>query len=310
MGVGTKTAIVLNPAGGHGRAGKRWPGLEPLVREALGDITVLRTEAPGHATELAREAVHSEHDRIVSVGGDGTLHEVVNGLFLDGQTVNPNLTLAMLPMGTGSDVARSLGISRNAAQALPVIVRGRTIQTDIGRARCVSMDGQSVERYFVSIADFGMGGEVAMRVNTASKFMGGFLSFLWGTVSTLLRYRNQSMRLTVDGKPLEGRYRSVIVANAAYFGGGMHVAPDARMDDGIFSVYAIGDVNFLEALVKLPKIYLGTIRNDRQTEYFEARKVEAESDERVLIDLDGEVPGTLPLTIDVLPGALRLVTGP
>ena len=304
-----RVAVVVNPKSGNGRTGKRWPVLGKSLREAVGAYTLLLTERPGHAIELVRSALKDGHDRIISVGGDGTHNEVVNGFFEDESLVNPEASLAIVPTGTGSDLARTLRLPWGV-DALPYVVDGMYTRADVGRVRYTTPDGDTAVRYFINIADFGAGGEVVKRVNMTSKFFGGFLSFLWGVVSTIVWYDNPEVQLEIDGVPLEGKFQNVIIANGQYYGGGMHVAPHARLDSRAFDVYVIGDVGSAEAVINLPKLYRGRLlRKPDKVRYFRATRIVAESSQQVLLNIDGEQPGKLPITIQLLPSVLDIVRG-
>ncbi len=304
-----RIAVVVNPCSANGRTGKRWPAMGAALRQALGGYTLLLTESPGHATELVRKALREGHDHIISVGGDGTHNEVVNGFFEDDSLLNPEASLAIVPAGTGSDLARTLRLPRGV-DALPYVVDRRFTRADVGRVRYTTPDGEQDVRYFINIADFGAGGEVVKRVNRTSKFFGGFLSFLWGSVSTLALYENREIQIEIDGVELSGRINNVMVANGQYYGGGMHVAPHARLDSRAFDVYVIGDVGKAEAVVNLPKLYRGRLlRKPDKVRYFRASRVLADSSQEVLLNLDGEQPGRLPVTIQLLPSVLKVVVG-
>ena len=301
-------AVVVNPRAANGRVGKRWPALKPALRDALGGFKLLRTERPGHATELVQNALREGFERIVSVGGDGTHNEVVNGFFDGQQPINPEASLALVPYGTGGDLERTLGVPRGL-DAIPHILDGIPAPSDIGRATYTLPDGGEATRYFINVADFGIGGAVVKRVNQTTKFFGGFASFLYGVVATVLTYRNPWLRLEIDGESIEGRCNNVIVANGQYYGGGMHVAPEARLDSGVFEIFVIGDVSRIEAIRNIPRLYKGTLADRPDlVQHLTASRITARSDEPVLLNLEGEQPGQLPVAIDLLPGAINLVT--
>lgn len=307
MKVGAKTAAVVNPHAAAGRTGAVWRRLEPIFKETVGEFSFLETQRPGHATQLVRQALRDGFDRIVSVGGDGTHHEVINGFFDGVSLINPEAVLAILPIGTGSDLARTLHLPRGPG-AIPLIAGGGTVRADVGRVRFTLQDGREDIRHFINVAHAGAGGAVAVRVNRGPKKWGGFLSFLWGVITTLAAYENKLLRLTIDGTQWSQVCNDVIIANGQYDGGGMHVAPDARIDSGHFEVYVIGDVGRLEAFANLPRIYRGTLmgRPDK-VQHFQATQIALTSDQRVLINLDGEQTGQLPATFDILPHALNIV---
>ncbi|HOE66045.1 MAG TPA: diacylglycerol kinase family lipid kinase [Candidatus Hydrogenedentes bacterium] len=305
-----KTAIIINPAAANGRLGRVWPRLEPVVREALGDCEALRTERRGHACELARAALQSGCERIVSVGGDGTHNEVLNGFFDGAALVQPDAILGFLPFGTGGDFVRSIRIPKGPA-AIQALRTATLKAVDVGRVRFRASDGTTQTRHFMNITDFGIGGEVVRRVNASNKFFGGFASFLWGVLTAIATHTNAEMELTFDGEPLRGKFSNIIVAKGQYYGGGMHVAPFARLDNGLFDVYVIGDVGKIESFVNLPKVYLGGLhRRVDKVRYIRAKHIDARSNSNVLVNIDGEQPGGLPLEISLVPKAIRLIVGP
>lgn len=304
------TAVIANPAAANGRAGHHLDQVAGRLRDALGPFELLRTERPGHATELTRAALRDGSRRVLSVGGDGTHNEVINGFFAGKQPLNPEATMGVVSYGTGGDLARTLRLRRgtHGLDALPALVPR---PVDVGCVTHGLEDGGESVRYFINVADFGAGGQVVKRVNETSKFFGGFASFLYGVLATLATYRNPVVHLEVDGHAMQGRINNVIVANGQYYGGGMHVAPEARLDSGEFEVYVIGDVGTLEAVVNLPKLYRGRLlRRADKVGYFLARRIVARSTEPVLLNLDGEQPGRLPATFEVLPGALSILAPP
>lgn len=303
-----KTAVVLNPRAAAGRAGAQWPLIEAALRSELGEWTPLRTECPGHATDLVRQALRDGHDRIVSIGGDGTHHEVVNGFFDDAGAIRPEAVLAVVPIGTGSDFGRTLRLPPGA-DAVPLITRGRVVHSDLGRVTYTRHDGGVATCYFINVADFGAGGAVAERVNNSSKGFGGFWSFFWGVLTTLIRYRAPQFELEIDGQTVNGRSLSVIVANAEYYGGGIHVAPRASLEDGFMDVFVLADMSILRAVLNLRRFYIGDLL-DRPSlvRPFQAKRIVLRSPERVLINLDGEQPGLLPATVEAVPKAIRIVT--
>jgi len=308
---GDKAAVIVNPRSAHGRTGRRWPALRAAIESALPGAVFFTTEGPRHGTELTRQALRDGFNWIVSVGGDGTHFEVANGFFEDGQPLNPKAVMSILPHGTGSDLARTLGIPRNAWKALPYLHSGAVIQADLGRLTYTDAEGAEGTVYFQNTCRIGMGGEVVDRVNRSSKVLGGFFTFFLATVRALLHYRDKPMRIKVDRIEVEQAVKEVIVAKGQYDGGGMHVAPNARLDNGVFDVYIIGRVGVLDALTSLHKLYLGRLRERPDVvKYFRARHLSFTSTEEVKINTDGEMPGVLPARIDLLPGALRITAGP
>ncbi len=269
---------------------------------------IVLTRARGHAADLARAAAADGVDVVAVVGGDGTLNEVVQAYIgPDGEAV-PGPDLALLPCGTGGDMKRTLGLSGAIDEAAARIRHGSRRAVDLGRLRFAAGGSAEAVRAFVNIASFGVSGEVDAIVNRTPKWFGGHASFFVATVRAMTSYRNASVRVKVDGRPFyEGPVFNVAVANGRYFGGGMMIAPQADPSDGRFEVVVLGDLGRAEVLGLSAKIYRGAhLANERVTCTHGAR-VEAEPVypwAKVLLDVDGEQPGALPVRADVLPAAL------
>lgn len=303
--------LVVNPHAGAGLARTRLPQLVRTLREEGGRFEVRETRAAGHATELVRDALRGGAAGVAVVGGDGTVNEALNGFFDDTQAqVAPGAWLAPLPCGTGGDFRRTLGIGRKTAPMARRAMRLGPRPVDVGRLRFRLRDGQPAVRHFLNIASFGIGGLVDELVNGAPKWMGGTTSFLVGSVRAGLRYQNQRVRIRVDdGEPRETAVLNFAVANGQYFGGGMHVAPEARIDDGQLDLVGLENLSFADQVRLMPRIYRGTHLGRPGVTFTRGRKVEAEPcdpAEQVLLDVDGEAPGRLPATFEIVAGALPL----
>jgi YegS/Rv2252/BmrU family lipid kinase len=260
--------------------------------------------------ELTRVALREGFEMIVAVGGDGTLNEVVNGFFEAGSPVNPDAVLGTICRGTGSDFIKTLGISKNIEAAARQL-RGRSVrQCDVGRFTSRDGNGDEIERYFINIADFGIGGEAVARVNNTTKAFGGFISFLYGTLKTLVFYKGKIVKLKIDDYyEAERKINNIVVANGRYFGGGMQIAPRAEVDDGLFDILVIDDMNLMESVLNISRLYKGAHIDHPKVEYFRGKRVVAESAEDVLIDVEGEDGGRLPATFDIIPGAIKVKVG-
>ena len=313
-----KPFVCVNPASANGRTGERWAELAAALRAVLGDFDVAMTRGPREAGELVRRAIRGGVELVVSVGGDGTHNEVVQGFFDESTPdipIRPGVALGIVPTGTGGDFRRSLALPREATEAIACL-RGPRRTADVGRLTYTGHDGGQRQAYFINICSFGMSGLVDKIVNESSKVLGGKMSFLLGVGRASLQYRNQPVRLRLDdGTPLARTVNNVAVANAKYYGGGMKIAPGADFGDGFFDVVVVGDLGAVEMAAGLKRIYDGTHLDagNPKIEVFRARKVEAEPaapGQVVLIDMDGEQPGRLPAAFEVLPGALQVVVGP
>ena len=262
------------------------------------------TQHRDHATEIARRAVDDGYRQIICVGGDGTVNETVNGLVREGR-VPPDVSLGIVPGGTGSDFRRSVGIDSDPCAAIETALGDRVRAVDIGEIECF-LDGKPVVRYFVNVAGLGFDAEVALRANRMTKLIGGTLTYLASLVLTLLSYRNKDIRLTVDSQEQTGRFNSVVVCNGQYFAGGMWMGPEAATDDGILDVVLLRDLGKLEFLATVPKVYKGTHLSHPKVEPVLAKEIHVESDQRMYLQAEGEFIGEAPATFRVIPGALNL----
>ena len=299
---------IVNPESGAGATGRRWPALRAQVEAAVGELRWAFSEAPGHATVLARDAVEAGHGRVIAVGGDGTLGEVVTGVF---GSARPQAGLepavGLLPLGTGSDFARTLGIG-SLPEALACLAAGKRRRIDLGRVAYIGHDGQPHERLFVNVFSFGCGGAVSEAISRSTKRLGGRLGFMLASARALVGYRDVRATLRVDDGPPESlAVTSYAVCNGRFFGGGMQVAPQAQPDDGRFDVTLWHGFGLADFVLRRRHIYDGTHVRLPGTRTGHARRVTAESAERVLIDVDGEPLGRLPVTVELLPAALDII---
>jgi len=302
-----KTFFVVNPKSANGATGRRWAELAASIARTLSDFGVEFTKGPLDAVGLTRTALKSGYECIVAVGGDGTINEVVNGFFEDGKAINPNAALGVLPRGTGGDFRKTFDWALDDAAAINRLKTPETRPFDVGRLDFLGHDGKPQTRYFANICSFGVSGVVDAEVNKTSKALGGKVSFMWGSFKAMTKYKDQRVRLTIDEKPLEEvMVTTLSVANGKFFGGGMKVAPDADVSDGLFDVVIWSGYGLKDFVVKSAGIYSGAHVKWKGTRVVRAKKVVAESDEKVLIDCDGEQPGMLPCTMTILPAAIRL----
>jgi len=300
--------FIVNPNAAMGAAGKQWPRIEALCRKRLGDFPCRITSGPGDARKFACREAQKGSRLIVCVGGDGTLNEIVNGVMNDQGPVGDDVAVGFIPVGTGCDFRRTLSIPRDPLGAVELLVKGRAQSVDLGRLAFLDHEGRRSVRYFHNVTSFGLGGEVDERVNRKGRNMGGFFSFLKATLISLLLYNKKRIHLRVDGAFDETVVTwNIAVANGKYHGGGMCIAPGADATDGVFDVTILGDLSLAEIVYHLPKLYSGRIGEVKKVRSLTGRRIEAFSEQRVLLDVDGEQPGLLPVRIDMAPGALRFI---
>jgi len=298
------TVFLVNPASANGSTGKKWPELEKRAA-ALGlEGRSIRSQAAGELGGLAAQAVRDGAKLLVVVGGDGTVHEVVDGLMKAG--LGAQVELAVLPRGTGKDFVRSLRIPGSFDKAIEVALSGRIRHVDVGRATFVATDGSPGEAYFANFAGAGISGAIAKRANATTKAFGGKLSFVWATVAVFIRWKPTRMSVTIDGEVRDALLLEALAMNGDYTAGGMWMAPEAAPDDGEFDVVLIGDFSKLEFVRTFPKLYKGRHVSHRKIDIIRARELRVEASAPLPIVLDGEAPGTTAVRFEVLSAALRL----
>jgi YegS/Rv2252/BmrU family lipid kinase len=282
------------------------------VRQHFGPFEAALTKRPGEAVEIAARAARAGRKFVIACGGDGTINEVANGIL----RAESETELGILPSGTGGDFRRTLDIPRRAADAARALREGKTRAMDAGRVTFMKEDGTGDTRFFVNVASFGMGGDVIKRVKSraglpagAARLLGGRLSFAAAALQAAVTFEKPRVRVSLDGgAEAQLSVANFCVANARYFGGGMKIAPGAKLDDGRFDVVAVGDVSALTVLANSYKLYLGAHLGMQEVHHALATRVRADSADgsTVKLEIDGELAGRLPAEFELLPGALRV----
>lgn len=304
-----ETVVIVNPKSQGGAVGRRWPEIAESIARVL-PFDDVQTKGPGDATLLARQALRGGASRVIALGGDGTINEVVSGFFDEaGQVLAPEATFGLLPYGTGGDFRRTMGVPRDLTEAAKVILAGHRRKLDVGRLTYRDAEGRERLRMFANIASFGVSGVVDRLVNESGKKLGK-LSFALATARATWSYKNQRVELVFDEQAssrLELTINTVAVANGRFFGGGMKVAPEAEVDDGAFDVVAMGDFGFGDLLRSGRRLYQGTHLTMDKVSHRRARVVEASPIDPgavVELDVDGENLGRLPARFELMPSAV------
>ncbi len=311
--------VIVNPVAGRSRRDARaWRAMERALHRAGLGHDVAWTTGPGDGARIAAAAWQRGRERFLVAGGDGSVHDVVNGLMsarlahgdpaLPGPLRTP--TVVPLPLGTGNDWSRSLELPDEPAALVPIICRDQAVPHDVGRIKFPAVGAQPARTcWFINVAGAGFDAHVIERmpVRTPSKF-----AYLAGALRELARYRSPAFRLAVDDERAAAARRLLLafVANGRYCGGRMHVAPTALQDDGAFDLVTIDDVGLLRALPKLAKLYAGNLLHDPLVQHRLVTKVRIEADPVAGIEADGQLVGRTPAVISVQPGALRTLRGP
>jgi len=295
--------VIVNPVAGASTTYRKWPRISELLHHIGFSFEFQYTEGVGHAIELAREAASGGCQLLVAVGGDGTVNEVANGILLSKGL--RNATIGIISTGTGGDFIRSAGIDRDYIKACSSLAGTRRRLIDVGVVE-YHKDGQTCERFFINSAGVGFDAAVAETSNRLPKFLGGTIPYIMGLLKSLVGYRNKQVVMKVDGREESGRILSVVVANGCYFGGGMRVAPQADIADGLLDVITVGDMGKIELLRAFPTIYKGTHIHHPKVRMNKATRIAIGSTEKFLVHADGEFLGEGPVSFRLMPSALSV----
>jgi YegS/Rv2252/BmrU family lipid kinase len=301
-----KPVVIVNPRSGGGMNEKRWASVVGPLTDGLGAFDTRFTERPGHARAIAHEEAGAGRRLVVALGGDGTISEVADGLVAAGGSAD----LGIIPRGTGGDFRRSLGLESQIFAAAERVRKSVPRKLDVGLVTYVDDDGRETSRHFINVTSVGFSSVVAQRANRASKRLGGRVSFLSAVVRSLVTYENADVTVSVDDG--EARRMTLLLAavgNGRFFGGGMKICPEAILDDGRFDLVTVGDLGRIEVLAKIHRIYSGNHLSMSEVRQIRCRRLRvAPSDSRAQIplEIDGETPGRLPASFEILKGALRL----
>lgn len=301
--------VIVNPASGNGRAGRRWPEFAAKISAKGFDCEVTFTQAPGEAQQIARDYAQAGARYIVAIGGDGTANEIINGLLDDDEPVNPETRLALIPCGTGKDLSRSLGTPK-IEHTLRAIELDATTQIDVARISYTDADtmGQ-VERYFANVADLGLGADVARRSNTNGKAYGATIPYLINVFKSVATFRGCHVDVEADDEHVySGEALMVVFANGRFHAGGMRLAPQASLRDGLLDIYVLEQVNRGALLTSLlPRVYIGAHGSHKNVRHIRAKQVEVKTAAPLLIEMDGEQLGQGPVSVRVIPRVLRVI---
>jgi len=299
--------VILNPEAGRGLAEKMAPRIEAVLRESGVPYRLVRTTAPGHAIELAREAVADGCQMVASAGGDGTSHEVLNGL-MDGANGHARATLACIPAGSGNDFAVMNGVPEDVEAACRLIAEGGTRTVDVGR---VTID-DTIVRYFDNVVGMGFDGLVNLHASRV-KWLRGMMLYLPVVLKTIFRtLQPMDLEMVVDGQRESRREMMTIVANGPREGHTFLVAPEARCDDGLFDMIELQEMSRLAMLAAVPTFLNGTHLKNPKSSQRHVRQVRVSSREPIYMHVDGEVlcETAHKVEIEMFPASLRMIGRP
>ena len=303
--------IVINPAARGGAAGRSWTSAAATVRAHFGPYECAFTKARGDATRIAEEQSRSGRRLLITFGGDGTISEVAGGILRSGA----NVELGFLPQGTGGDFLRTIGTPKRLADAARALRSSEPRRIDAGRVEYTDAEGKTASRYFINSSSFGLSGEVAERMNQANRSsgigsaLGGKFAYATHTVKAALAFDAPEVWIETEDEKRQLPITQVSVNNGRFFGGGMKIAPEARLVDGLLDLIVIRKVSFARILADGPSIYTGTHVSLPEVDHSQVKSIRAwplDEAVRVGVEVDGESPGTLPAQFEVCPAALTV----
>jgi YegS/Rv2252/BmrU family lipid kinase len=302
-----KWLVIVNPNAGNGKGKKDWNRISELLNEKGLPFAVKFTEKKGHAIEISLEGIKTGFRKIITVGGDGTLNEVVNGILLTDACLTTDILLAMIPVGTGNDWGKMFGIPPDYKKAIEIIRDNKIMLHDVG---LVSFYDGTVQkkRYFINIAGLGFESVVVRKSNIQKdKGHSGKLIYFYNLLMSLLSYKNTKAQLIVDGETINADVFSLNVGNGRYCGGGMRQTPDALPDDGVLDVTVINGMGKFEIIRNLKILYDGTILSHPKVDGYKCKNIKVSSGSLLYVEADGESLGHTPAEFSIIPSAINIV---
>jgi len=298
---------VVNPNAGNGKGVKDWKRIAGLLDKNGIKYKMALTEKRGHATIMTRDLIGSGYRKFISVGGDGTLNEIVNGIFSQDHCLPTDCTISKIPVGTGNDWGRMFGIPLVYEGAVKVIREGLQMRHDVGYIN-YREGGKEEKRYFINIAGLGFESIVVKKTNSQKeKGKSNKAIYFWNLLSSLISYRNIQADITIDGKQVKAKIFSINVGNGRYCGGGMRQTPEALPDDGLLDVTIIREIGRIEIIRSLKLLYDGTLLSHPRIDGYRCSNIRVESVLPLYVEADGESLGHTPAEFGIIPSAVNIV---
>jgi len=300
---------IVNPNAGNGKGGKDRERISEILNRNNIRFEMRSTGRKGQATEFTRDLIAGGYRKIISIGGDGTLHEVINGIFLQDHCAPSDITVGIIPVGTGNDWGRMFGIPLVYEGAVQVIREGKQMLHDIGVIDYFNGE-EKTKTYFINIAGLGFEAVVVKKTNRQKdKGMSNKAIYFYNLLSSLISYRNTPVEITIDGRTSTAKVFSINVGNGRYCGGGMRQTPDAIPDDGLFDITVIKEMGRIEIIKSLQLLYDGTIMSHPKVDGYRSTNLKVTSELPLYIEADGESLGHTPVEFSIIPAAVNIVYG-
>lgn len=288
-----KVLIIINPAAGKGQSKNYIGTIKEKFEEAAIDYQIKISNRVGNVTELAINGVKDGFNEVVAVGGDGTLIEALNGI------VGTDIKLGIIPAGTGNDFVRSIGVKRDFLQALDVVIKGNYKLIDIGEVN---------DRFFLNVVSFGIDGEVVKTMEKIKTVVSGSAAYYVSSIKAIATYKAVKMSINIDGKEYHRRAYLLAIGNGKYFGGGMKITPDARVDSGDFEICIINDISRISLMRLLSKASSGNHISENGVEVFRGKEIVIRAiTDHLAVNADGNLIGPAPAKISISSNKLKIL---
>jgi YegS/Rv2252/BmrU family lipid kinase len=301
--------VIVNPNAGNGKGKKDWDKISVLLKNESLPFAVKFTERKTHAISFTLEGIATGYRKIITVGGDGTLNEVVNGVFLSKVCPTTDISLALIPVGTGNDWGRMFGIPLDYKKAISIICENKLMLHDVGLVSFYN-GLEKKERYFINIAGLGFESVVVKRTNyQKDRGHSGKLIYFYNLLMSLISYKNTKAEIIIDGEKISADVFSLNVGNGRYCGGGMRQTPRALPDDGLLDVTIINGMGKFEIIRNLKILYDGTILQHPKIDGYKCKNIKVSSDSVMYAEADGESLGQTPAEFSIIPEGINIVYG-
>ena len=301
--------VIANPTAGNGKVKKDWPAIEEKLMTSLPVGEVGFTAYRGHAIHLAQQALNAGYKKIIAIGGDGTNHEVINGIMWQNSVDRSSILYALIPVGTGNDWIKTYGIPNSIDGAIQIIQQGHYRFQDVGLAT-YHKHGKQLSRYFVNVAGMAYDGYICQKMEAKPEAISNKFSYLWLVFKCLFQYKLRKAKVLIDGeRKVSGKFYTINVGICKYSGGGMQFVPHAVPDDGLLALTTAGELSKLGVLLNTPRFYNGKVGQHPKVETYQCTTIDVEADEDMptLLEADGEYLGTTPVHFQLIPKAIKVI---
>ena len=299
--------MLVNPAAGGGKAEKDWPDIEALLHKHGISYDAFLTSRRLHAAILSREKIEAGYSKIIVVGGDGTMNEVINGVFAQKRFPTNEVMLGMISVGTGNDWGKMFDIPGDYEEAIKTIKSQNTFIQDAGLVS-YNRSNQTWQRYFINIAGMGFGARVVARSNKLkAKGKSSARLYMATLLTSLLKYRSIKTFIEIDGNSFMRKVFNLNVGIGKYNGGGMMQIPDAIADDGLYSITLIKKMGKLNVIANINKLYNGKITKHRKVESYSGKVISIDSPSTLHLETDGETLGHSPIEFQIIPRSVKVI---